>query len=543
MSWNEVAFEVKKTAASLKSIGINSGQNVGIIAPNSYLWTIFDIAIMAAGAVSVPIYPYLANSTVETIIKDANLSLIVGDNESLSRIKQKNIKMISFNKPPSADIIWYRDLPNEANFEIVTTAPTDATTIVYTSGTTGEPRGAVITSANIVGEIDAVKSVFNFNEDEIGLLCLPMAHVLGRLLETYQLYVGCQLAFCRSIDTLAEDYIDIRPHFTCVVPRMLEKIHERVFAWRDAHSWIVNKLFDLSLNNAKDLRYSTRHCIKGNLIKKIMYIISDRILFKMLRSRLGGRIKAIICGGASLRKDVADFFFDVGLPVYEGYGLTETFAAIAVNRPHDYRTGTVGKPLSNIEIRIGEDKEILVRGPMVFAGYRANDKIARNCFDEQGWFYTGDIGEFTKDGFLRLNGRKKDLIVTSAGKNVVPNLVESVLMKSSYIDQAFIYGDNRKYIVAIIVMDMKRVISYLHEKGVYPSPSEDLTKLPETDLLFHRIVQEVNSVLGRHETIKKYLLLSEPFTVKGGELTYTMKLRREIIAKHFEKELDELYLV
>ncbi|MFH1654682.1 MAG: long-chain fatty acid--CoA ligase, partial [Pseudomonadota bacterium] len=463
-SWQQVADKVKALSYGLTRQGLKKGDRVCIVAPNSHHWVVADLAILSIGCVTVPVYPHLSNANIESIIRDSGAKLIFAEDDKILRRISSNHRVVMFKEGKSDNALFYEKLLCEEKTSLPEIFPEDIATIVYTSGTTGEPRGVVLTHRNISSEIDAVKSVYNFSAEKTGLLCIPLSHVLGRLLEFYQLSQGCRLAFNRGIDQLASDYLVLQPHFSCVVPRMLEKIYERVFEWRASQHIIIQKLIDFSLKIGREHFELLRGGSRSGARIYLENLLAQNLLFKKLRSRLGGNLEAIICGGATLDPEIAEFFHIVGLPVFEGYGLTETFAAVSVNRPDDFHLGSVGKPVEGAEIKIAPDHEILIKGPMVFSGYWNDGKFKRDSFDDEGWYHTGDLGSFMWNGFLKIEGRKKDVFVTAAGKNIVPSYLEVMLTRNRFIEQAFIYGDGRKYLVALITMNRSAVFDYLKKK-------------------------------------------------------------------------------
>lgn len=530
ISWFEMAGRVKRLAAYLKRKGIQKGDRIVILAKASLDWTIADYAILACGAICVPIYTSLTKDAAEKIVKDALPVLaFVAEDQRFSL----SVRTISF-----------RDVSNLTNFSPLEIAdvekmvdnlsPDDVATYVYTSGTTGEQKGVTLTHGNLYGEIVGAINSFRFSSDDIGLMCLPLAHVLGRMMQFYQLSVGCESAYAESIERLASNYLEVKPHFVCGVPRMLEKVYELAFAKVNEKNGFRKKMFLWAIEIGEKNRVHKN----ATLIDRLFLLIADTLVLSRIRNALGGRLRVFICGGAALKEHVARFFFATGIHVLEGYGLTETFAAVTANRYDDYKIGTVGKPFLGVEIKIDADHEILVKGPMVFEGYRNRPAETKEAFDSDGWFKTGDLGELTKDGFLRISGRKKDIIVTTGGKNIAPQMVESIMGNSPYIEHFMVYGDGRKYLTALISLNKETALAYLKEKG------ESLENITSNQSVYHLIeehVKEQNKKLSSFETIKKFAIIDGNFSVEGGELTPTLKIRRTFTSEKYREVLGKLY--
>ncbi len=555
-SWAEVQSSVKAIASALIDFGIRKGDRVIIYGKTRLEWTIADFAVMAAGGICVPIYQsfnaervaYILDDSKPTIAFVEDVALLQVLDDAMRKVKSKDqIKVISMDSVDGVDsmgtLIENFKARDHSKLDSVVNeiSPDDVATYVYTSGTTGQLKGVVLTHGNLIGEVRAIEPVFSFSPDEIGLLWLPLAHVLGRMMEVFHFVHGCQTAFANDINRLPEIYREIKPHFVCGVPRMLEKIYERVHAHIESSSRLMRWIFKWAF--AVGLKYGklTQKHRPIRIPLRIKYAIAKALIFKKLRSRLGGRLYCFICGGAKLPEDVGRFFHSVGIFVLEGYGLTETFAAVTVNRFDDYHFGTVGKPLPGFDIKLASDSEVLIRGSTVFKEYLNRPEDTKAAFTSDGWFRSGDIGEYSRDGFLRITGRKKEIIITAGGKNVAPQLIESIMTDSPYINHFMVYGDDRRYLVGLVTLNEDVSLSYLERHGYPIEDPKLISRHPAIRRLVWKHIEEKNKRLASYETIKQFEIVDGPFTIDGGELTPTLKLRRGEIAKKYRQQLDSMY--
>ncbi|MBI4126753.1 MAG: long-chain fatty acid--CoA ligase [Deltaproteobacteria bacterium] len=544
MSWKKMEATVMNWACGLIALGLKPGDRVAILSPTRMEWVLADLAIFAAGGIVVPIYPTLTQEQAEYILADADVHVaflsephelssphLISFDMTMSRGRFLSLDdLVARGRSVSRDCV-------EAAFRSLT--PQTVATYVYTSGTTGRQKGAILTQGNIVAEIQAALEIFCLRPDEIGLVSLPLAHVLGRMGALYQLAQGCQSAFAESMEKLAENYRDVRPHLTIGVPRMLEKLYERVLETvRRSPSW-KRRLFAWGrgvLDQAFEVR---RHHRNISLFLQFKAKVADVVIARPLRKRLGGRLRIFVSGGAPLSKEVARFLISFGVTVLEGYGLTETFAAVAVNRPDDFHVGTVGKALSGVQIKIAPDGEILVKGGMVFQGYVNLPEETSAAFEEEGWLKTGDIGEYSKDGFLRITDRKKDLIATAGGKKIAPQPIEALLTRSMYIDQAMLEGDRKPYLVALLTINIPAVEAYGKQQGYETGGA--LAKQEWVRSLIAADIERVNAQVAQFESIKRFAILPTALTVEAEELTPTLKVRRRAVAEKYRDVIEQLY--
>lgn len=555
LSWIEVATSVKTLASALLSMGLKKGERVLLVGSTRAEWTVADCAVLAIGAVTVPVYPTMTADRVASIIRDSEPRFAIvergKDREVILEAErilglERSIQLISFDPAEGIEDIGSLVAKGGAGEEIEGIAgkiqSDDLATIVFTSGTTGEQKGCLITHANMTAEIRGAMETFDFKADEIGLLWLPLAHVLGRMIQFYHLLEGCQTAFAESVDHLSQNYLEVRPHFVCGVPRMVEKIHEGVEAYATRLTGRRKRFFNWALKIGRERSELLQKLRPVPISLAIQYRIADLFLFKKFRAKLGGRVRKMIIGGASLSEAAAEFMHACDILMIEGYGLTETFAAATCNRSHDYHFGTVGKPLPGVEVKLAQDGEVLIRGPIVFKGYVNRPNETLDAFDADGWLKTGDLGSFSRDGFLRLTGRKKDVIITSSGKNIAPQMIEKLMSDSPYIANFLVYGDGRKYLTALVSLNRSVVQEKLEADGIVIDATTRLSELKAVRDLISAHISERNTKLAPFETIKKFAICDGDFSADGGELTPTLKARRGFIGEKYRELLATLYI-
>jgi long-chain acyl-CoA synthetase len=556
MSWDELSERALSMAVGLRRMGLKKGQCVATMVTTRLEWTIADLAIMAAGAINVPIYCTFTSDRIRTILRDSKSEMAVVEDRAVAELlKEANrqngephelavIGVEEGSAPVLVKELAEGACPGERRDMLRSTrglARDDVASFVYTSGTTGELKGVVVTHGMILGEIEAAEAAFGLTPDDVALVCLPLAHVLGRLSQLYPLVHGTQSAYAESFDKLAANYMEVRPHYVCGVPRMLEKIHERVEAYLRNAAPRTRRLANWALSVGQERSHLIQKKRPIPFEVKLKFAIADKLVFRRLRARLGGRLKLFVCGGARLPEEVTRFFHAVGIMVLEGYGLTETFAAVTVNRFDDYHFGTVGKPLPGVSVKIASDGELLIKGPNVFSEYLNRPEETAQAFDAEGWFKSGDLGEYSRDGFLRITGRKKDMIVTAGGKNIAPQRIETIMSDSPFVSHFMVHGDGRKFLTALVTLNESEAREYLRSCGTEVGDGESLAANPAIRELIEAHVREGNEKLSKFETIKRFTILEGDFTVAGGELTPTLKVRRDFTGRKYREALDALY--
>jgi long-chain acyl-CoA synthetase len=557
--WQDVtaaAFltEVVDVAKGLIAQGVGHGDRVGILAANCYEWTLFDFAIWAAGAVSVPIYVTSSEEQVEWNMSDSGAVGVVVENGTL----EKKVDAVRA-KLPDLRQVWRidgdavatlvaagRDTPADAVEErrrAVT--PDDLATIIYTSGTTGRPKGVVLTHRNLFAAVgNAVEYLAPLFKGEEGvepstLLFLPLAHVFGRMVEVGAVMGRSTLGHWADVKTLTDNLAAFRPTYILSVPYVLEKVYNG--ARQKAHAGGKGKIFDAAAATA--IQYSEAGSRAG-LGLRLKHALFDRLVYSKLRAALGGRVRYAISGGAALGPRLTHFFRGVGIVVFEGYGLTESTAASVVNAPGAFKPGTVGKPLPGTAVRIAEDKEIQLRGDGVFPKYWRNEKATEEVFDGERWFSTGDLGELDNDGFLKITGRKKEILVTSGGKNVAPSVIEDRIAAHPLVAQALVVGDGQKYVAALITVDADYFGYWKTTVGKSEDATvADLAEDPDLQAEIQRAIDEGNQAVSTAESVRRFRVLDTEFNPENGYLTPSLKLKRNVIMKDFAEEVDSLYSV
>ena len=547
----EFAGQVLAVAKGMAKAGIGRGDRVAIMSKTRYEWTLVDFAIWAAGAVTVPIYDTSSPEQVHWILSDsAAKAVFVETNGHLAAVDQIRDRLT--------------DLANTWQFDGETSAvetlaalgtelsddelherrrevrASELATIVYTSGTTGRPKGVELTHYNLLAEVrGAIQAFPQLMEQGNSLLCfLPLAHVLARAIALTALAARVTLGHTPDVKNLVPDLGTFRPTFVVAVPRVFEKVYNS--AKQKAHSEGKGKIFDAA--EAVAVSYSEAQDKGGaGLLLKAQHLLFDKLVYGKLRAALGGRCIAAVSGGAPLGARLAHFFRGIGVPVFEGYGLTETSAAANVNTQTDFRVGTVGKPIAGTSVRIADDGEILLKGDVVFGAYYNNPQASAESLSD-GWFHTGDLGELDSDGFLKITGRKKEIIVTAGGKNVAPSGLEDTIKASPLVSQAMVVGDQRPFIAALVTVDEEYFPSWKSQHGKPAGASvADLAGDADLRAEIQSAVDEANKAVSQAEAIKKFTVLGNDFTEAGGEITPSLKLKRNVVSKNYADAIESLY--
>ncbi|RMG66229.1 MAG: long-chain fatty acid--CoA ligase [Calditrichaeota bacterium] len=563
ITFGEMKKAVEKLAAGLASIGVKKGDKVILLSENRYEWAFSDYAILTNGAATVPVYPSLLPHQIKYIINHSDAQVVIVSNKdqfdkvreiegelaqvktiiSMENVGASGEKYLRWSDLQTCGEGYLKDHPDYLENALKKITRDDLASIVYTSGTTGEPKGVMLTHGNFLSNVEAANHVLE-NEfgEEIFLSFLPLCHVFERMVGHFLAnYISATIAYAESIDTVPQNLLEVRPTLMAAVPRFYEKVYARIQESLEDAPALRKKIFNWAVAVGKEsLKYKSRGLeMPGGL--KFKYNIADKLVFSKLKTRVGGRIKYFVSGGAPLNKEIGEFFTGAGLTILEGYGLTETSPVISVNRPKRFKFGTVGFPLENVEVKIAEDGEILARGPNVMKGYYKNEAATKEAIDPEGWFHTGDIGLFDEEGFLVITDRKKDIIVTAGGKNVAPQYIEGQLTNSRFIEQAVVIGDKRKFCSALIVPALEPLQKFAQEKGIAYSSTSQLLEHPEVIKLYEQEVAAVNKNLASYESIKKFALIEQPFTIESGELTPTLKIKRRVVEQKYADIIEKLY--
>ncbi len=544
----ELYRDVAGVARALNHWGLTKGDRLAILSENRLEWAVADFASLLLGAVVVPIYSTLTAQQCAHILSDSGATVVVVSTEQqlekvLSIKHQTAVELVVVTDPVKTGAAvpirqWMLDGPDrdlELEARARTIGADDLASIIYTSGTTGTSKGVLLTHGNLTANVLHSLDGFDIHPGQVSISFLPLSHVTARHADWALLYRGVTLAYCPFIEQLPQTLSEVSPTIFVAVPRVYEKIYSQVeqkakgFAKRGIYQWA------LSVGRAHSSRV-----LAGEVPTDLRWKLADKLVYSKVRARMGGRVEIFISGGAPLGKELAAWYATIGIRIHEGYGLTETSPVIAINTPCAHRMGTVGRPLSNVDVQIADDSEILVRGPSVFCGYWNRPEETRNAFVD-GWFKTGDIGKLDDDGFLSVTDRKKDLLKTSGGKFIAPQPIENSIKLNPLIGTAVVLGDRRKFAFVLISPCFPLLEDWARANQISFSSREELVANPKVKDLYEGIVAEVNRGLARFETLKKVLLVPDEFTAIDGVLTPTSKLRRKAVEDRYRKQIDDLY--
>lgn len=558
ISTDEVAKRVKNICLGLRALGLESGDKLIIFSDNRPEWVMTDMANQCLGGVTVPIYPTLVPEQVKYIINNSDAKIVCFSDEELwNKIKEvknalpnvQHYVTYASEAPEGASTLAEvmrkgeaLDKQDSGLFEQIAMAgkPDDVASIIYTSGTTGIPKGVMLTHQNFISNIKSVSTVVEFSEKDTVLSFLPLAHVLERMVTFTYLYRGCSIAYAESIETVGENLIEVKPHIMVSVPRVFEKIYAKVIDNVLASSSLKRKIFFWAVKVGKE--YGKRKLEKQPIPKSLERKrgIAEKLVFSKVIEKTGGRVRFFVSGGAPLSKDIADFFYALGLVVLEGYGLTETSPVIALNSFENLKFGTVGKPIPGVDVKIADDGEILSKGPHIMKGYYRMEEETQEAI-KNGWFYTGDIGHIDAEGFLVITDRKKDLIVTSGGKNVAPQPIENLLKTNPYISNVVVIGDRRKFISALVIPNFEKIENYAKSKNIAYSSLGELIKNEKIVSFIEAEVNNMTNHLASYEKVKKVRLLEREFEIEQDEITPSLKVKRNVVGEKHKKIIDEMY--
>ena len=554
ISSSEFRRNVAGTVCALQQWGIHKGDRIAILSENRPEWSTADFAILLLGAVTVPVYSTLTPEQTAYTLSDSGATIVFVSTELQLRKVQTIVPQTQVRKIVIMDQIQIPSDP-AANCALMhqftsqgpptldpqterfarSVQPDDLATIIYTSGTTGVSKGAMLTHSNMASNIACSLLGFDMQPGEVSISFLPLSHVTARHVDFSMFYHGVTLAYCPFMENLPATLLEVQPTVCVSVPRVYEKIYAKTemmargFPKRAIYRWA------LSIGRANKTAI-----LAGKTPNSLSWKLANKLVFSKIREGLGGRVKTFISGGAPLGRELAEWFATVGIRIHEGYGLTETSPVIAVNTPVNHRIGTVGKILPNLEARVADDGEIMVRGPSVFKGYWNRPEETQNAFQD-GWFKTGDIGQIDADGYLSVTDRKKELIKTSGGKFIAPQPIENSLKLNPFIGTAVILGDKRKFAFVLVSPNFALLEDWARSNDVAFSSRAELVAHPKIQALYEGLVEQVNQNLARFEKLKRVLLVPEEFNANDGTLTPTMKLRRRVIEERYRKQIDELY--
>jgi long-chain acyl-CoA synthetase len=562
-SSDAVRTAVEELSMGLRALGVEKGDRVAILSENRPEWALADLATLTAAAVDVPIYSTLTPAQVKYILEDSQAKVaFVSSVQQARKVAEVRagvpglLHLIRMGEGPdfpegflSLDEVRQRGRQAlAADAQAVRTRaaevkPDDLATLIYTSGTTGDPKGVMLMHSNIVSNVAAARQVFDvFGEDDVALSFLPLCHIFERMAGYYMMLdVGATIAYAESVEAVPANMAEIRPTVMCSVPRLYEKMYARVLEKVAGDPPQRQKIFRWAIGVGRELFRHRSARTSAPLGTRLKGVLADKLVFGKIRARTGGRLKLFVSGGAPLSREINEFFGATGLLIMEGYGLTETSPVITCNRPDRFKPGTVGLPLPGVEVKIAEDGEILTRGPHVMKGYYNKPQATAEAIDGEGWFHTGDVGVIDGEGYLTITDRKKDLIVTSGGKNIAPQPIENVLKGSPLMAEVVMIGDRRNFASALVVPNFDALEKWARDKGVAFSSREDLVERPEVVGLYEQTIRDLTPHLAQFERIKKVALLPREFTLEAGELTPTLKVKRRVIEQKYKDVIDRIY--
>ncbi len=559
----QLAEDVRNLTVGLYLQGIRHGDRVALLADSCPEWTMTDYAILATGAINVPIYPTQALDQVEFILRNSGAKILfVSGSKLLRRIqpaldnlkskerpqlvmfedaKGDNLTLVDLKRAGSDELSRQPDLYNQLSSQA---SPDDMATIIYTSGTTGVPKGVMLTHRNLVSNAMRSGEVFDLHPDDLALSFLPLSHVFERTVLYIYMSFGVQICFARGVETVGEDIKEVRPTVVTAVPRLFEKIYATINKRAAEARPIQQKIFNRAIQVGRQVAVLKDQRKPIPLRLAFEHNILDRLVFTKWRQAVGGRMRFFVAGGAALPSELAYIFLGAGIQILQGYGLTETSPVVSFNRPESNRIGTIGQTIPGVKVRVAADGELLVQGDNVMQGYyhmaEETESVIRR-YEDGIWFHTGDIGSIDEDGYIRITDRKKDLIKTSLGKYIAPQPIENMIRSIPMVEQVIVIGNSRKFPSALIVPAFDALKAYARTLDIKVSEHGELVRHPRIVEYFKKRIDEVTRDLAPHEKVKKIALLDEEFSVEGGELTPTLKVRRKFVEDKHRKVIDALY--
>ncbi|MGN9780416.1 AMP-dependent synthetase/ligase [Nonomuraea sp. ZG12] len=551
MSWREVGERVRELALGLAGLGAGPGTKVSILCSTRLEWVLCDLAVLSTGAATTTIYP--SNTAAESafVINDSGSTIVIAENDEqvakLTSVRDELpdvTRVVVIDGTPGDDgwVITLDSVRGEGDYDAMVDAigPDAVATVIYTSGTTGRPKGVVLTHDNWLYAAGAVRELGLLTGDDLHFLWLPLSHSFGKLLQVVMIGVGVPTAIDGRLDRIADNLGVLQPTFMAAAPRIFEKIHNTVAATQQREGGVKLKIFEWARATGVRVVRARQRGAAVPLTTRLEFAVADRLVFGKLRARFGGRIRFFISGAAPLSAEIAEFFDAAGLTILEGYGLTESSAGSFFNRPGSVKFGTVGPPLPGTTVRIAEDGEVLIGGRGVMRGYHGLPEETAEAL-EDGWLHTGDIGELDAEGRLSITDRKKELIKTSGGKYVAPTYLEGRLKAACpYLSHVFVHGDRRNYCTALVTLDLDVTVPWARSLGL-PTDPEELRGHPRMREEVEKAVEQVNAEQASYSTIKKFAILAQDFTVEGGELTPSLKVKRKAVEQRYGDTLDAFY--
>ena len=560
ISYATLAERIKDFCLGLTGLGLQKGDRVALLSENRPEWAITDLATLAGGGVTVPMFSTLTSAQVEYIVRDSGAKILcVSSERQLQKIKDWDA-----NVPTNLQhIVIFDDLQDDSvrTFDQVcelgqqvengdqvyqqaseAVEPDDLASIIYTSGTTGDPKGAMLTHSNFMSNAQAATEIVSITPDDVFLSFLPLSHVFERMGGHYlPLSGGATIAYAESLFTIRQDMQEVRPTIMMSVPRLYEGMHERIIRSVKEGSSTKQKIFHWSVGVGAKVSQAIQRKRKPNPVLSLKASIANKLVFQKLKAVTGGRLRFFVSGGAPLSKAIAEFFHAAGILILEGYGLTETSPVISVNQPDRWKFGTVGPIVPGVEVKIAEDGEILSRGPHIMQGYFNKPSDTAEAIDADGWFHTGDIGEIDAEGFLTITDRKKNILVLSNGKNVAPQPIENQLKQSPYISEIMLLGDQRSTVSALIVPSFDELKEYTEAQQLEAEDIPALLQTQEVQRLIRSEINQYSADFADFERVRRFTLMAEEFSEKSGEMTPTLKLKRSVVMENHKAAIDQMY--
>ncbi|HXS34810.1 MAG TPA: AMP-dependent synthetase/ligase [Solirubrobacterales bacterium] len=553
-SFDQVQETVRSLSLGLIDLGVAKGDKVSILANTRAEWTYFDFAALSAGAVVVPIYQTNSPEECQYVLENSDAKVVVvEDDEQMEKIRAVRDQLPLLEKVvrmtgSSEDAISLEDLAArgaardaaewEARWQSVT--PADICTFIYTSGTTGPPKGCVISHGNYRSMLDMVNETSVIEEEDVTYLYLPLAHSFALLIQLGSFDLGATIAYWeREPLKILPNLAELKPTYFPSVPRIFEKIYTAASSGVEKEGGIKKAIFNWSIETGKKMRATERAGRRPGFVLRKSYEFADKQVLSKIRGLFGGNLRLAVSGAAPISPEILRFFDAAGVLVLEGWGMTETSTAATISKPDDFKVGTIGKPFPGCEVKIAEDGEILVKGPNVFQGYYKNEEATRETIVD-GWLHTGDIGEIDTDGFIKITGRKKDIIITAGGKNITPANLENEIKQHPLVSQCVVVGDRKPYLVALVTLDPEDAVAYAKEHGLPEDPAE-LAKNAAVQKAIEDHVATINEKFARVEQVKKVAILPRDLSQETGELTPTLKVKRAVVASKHEQEIEKLY--
>jgi long-chain acyl-CoA synthetase len=564
MTYDELRKKVESFALGLLNLGIKAGDRIGLVSENRIEWIISDLAITSIGAVDVPLFPTLTPKQEEFIFNDCGANAVIVSNS----FQLRKLLEVRENIPSLRQIIIMNDDPVPTDVFIKTMdsiietgeqlrpeqdrqrqvlessnklLPDDLLTIIYTSGTTGNPKGVMLTHKNILSNVLGAQDAVVFTEKDVFLSFLPLCHSYERTAGYYAAFsVGASIYFAESIETVAANLKEVKPTYLTTVPKLLETVKKKIFASMENESSIKQTIFKWAVSTGVSWS-KVFQSGKVPFLLSAQYKLADKLVFSKIREKIGLEKITFVSGGAALSAEVADFFLAIGYDVLEGYGLTETSPCISISRHGEIETGTVGKPLCNVEVKIAADGEILARGDSIMKGYWNDPAATDAAIDEEGWLYTGDVGMFTVNGNVKITDRKKDIFVSSGGKNIAPQPIENMLTQSPFIERCLLIGDNREFLTALITPDFEQLKKLA---STFDLKFDNPTELISNDKIVRVIKDDIDRLqkdFAKYERVRKFKMLSEPFTIENGTLTPKLSIRRHVVERKYSDLIEQMY--